>query len=196
MYKKQMIFQRIVCIAMLIAAALIFIYSLGLMTDLYDSLYSTIRSPSRLDRTTVTGSRIYYDMQEFNTRFTNMSIILILVTLFLFITNTHGRRRYYISNFIATGLSVIFNIGLSVWTLSQMTVWKNTFLQINFDELKAHAESMNTLYTESTMWFDISYAIFGVLLLLTVLLVVNLVLKLIVMKEEKRLIGSRKDVRA
>lgn len=196
MYKKQMIFQRIVCVAMLIAAALVFVYSLGLMTDLYDSLYTTIRSPSRLDRTTVTGSRIYYDMQEFNTQFTNMSIILILVTLFLFVTNTHGRRRYYIGNFIATALSAVFNIGMSVWTLSQMAVWKEKFLQINFDELKAHAEAMNTLYTESTMWFDISYVIFGILLLLTVLLVVNLVLKLIVMKEEKRLIGSRKDVRA
>lgn len=196
MYKKQMIFQRIVCIAMLIAAALVFVYSLGLMTDLYDSLYTTIRSPSRLDRTTVPGSRIYYDMQGFNSQFTNVSIVLILVTLFLFVTSTHSRRKYYIGNFIAIGLSVACNIGVSVWTLGQLAVYRAQFLQIDFEALAKHAESMKTLYTDSTFWFDVSYAVFGLLLLLTILLVVNLILKLIVMKEEKRLIGSRKDVRA
>lgn len=196
MYKKQMIFQRIVCIAMLIAAALVFIYSLGLMTDLYDSLYTTIRSPSNLDRTTVPGSRIYYDMQGFNGQFTNVSIVLLLVTLFLFVTNTHSRRKYYIGNFIAIGLSAVCNIGVSVWTLSQLAVYKAQFLQIDFEALAEHAKAMNTLYTDSTFWFDVSYAVFGLLLLLTVLLVVNLILKLIVMKEEKRLIGSRKGVGA
>ena len=44
MYKKQLTFQKIVCFAMLAAAALVFIYSLGIMTDLYDSLYSTMRT--------------------------------------------------------------------------------------------------------------------------------------------------------
>ena len=196
MYKKQMIFQRIVCVAMLIAAALVFVYSLGLMTDLYDSLYTTIRSPSNLDRTTVPGSRIYYDMQGFNSRFTNVSIVLIVVTLFLFVTNTHSRRKYYIGNFISTGLSVVCNIGVSVWTLSQIAVYKAQYLQSDFEALKPHAESMKPLYPDSTFWFDVSYGVFGLLLLLTVLLVVNLVLKLIVMKEEKRLIGSRKGVGA
>ncbi|MCM1164488.1 MAG: hypothetical protein NC299_06180 [Lachnospiraceae bacterium] len=196
MYKKQMIFQRIVCYAMLIAAALVFVYSLGLMTDLYDALYTTIRSPSNLDRTTVTGSRLYYDMQGFNGQFTNISVILILVTLFLFVTNTHSRRKYYIGNFVAVGLSAVCNIGVSVWTLGQLAVYKEQFLQIDFEALKTHSETMNTLYTDSTFWFDVSYGVFGLLLLLTVLLVVNLILKLIVMKEEKRLIGSRKDVRA
>ena len=185
MYKKQMTFQRIVCFALLIASALVFVYSLGIMTDLYDALYSTIRNPKNLDRTTVTGSRIYYDMQDFNKMFTNMSIVLILVTLTLFITNI-----------ITTALCTVYNVGFSVWAISQIMAYKAQFLQINFEELKEHAEGMNTLYTDSTMWFDISFVVFGILLVITVLLVVNLILKQILMKEEKRLIGSRKDVRA
>ena len=40
MYKKQMILQRIVCYVMLIAAALVFVYSLGIMTDMYDSKFA------------------------------------------------------------------------------------------------------------------------------------------------------------
>lgn len=197
MYKKQMTFQRIVCFALLISAALVFIYSLGLMTDLYDALYSTMRSGSNPDRTTVPGSRIYYDMQEFNRTFTNVSIIMILVTLTLFITNTHSRRRYYIGNFIATALVLIYNVGASIWAISQLMAYKATFLQIDFEALKAHAESRKTLYTESTFWFDASFVVFGILLVLSVLLVANLILKVTLMKEEKRLIGTAgKDVRA
>ena len=45
MYKRQMTLQRVVCILALIASALLFVYSLGLMTDLYDALYSTMMNP-------------------------------------------------------------------------------------------------------------------------------------------------------
>lgn len=190
MYKKQMTFQRIVCFALLFAAALVFVYSLGLMTDLYDALYSTIRNPNNLERTTVTGSRIYYDMQDFNKMFTNMSIVMILVTLTLFITNTHSRRRYYIGNIITTALNTVFNVAMAVWSISNIMAYKEQFLQINFEELAKHAESRQTLYTESTFWFDASFVVFGIVLVLTVLLVVNLFLKVTVMKAEKRLIGT------
>ena len=45
MYRKQVKLQKILCLALLILSAAIFIYSLGIMTDLYDSLYNTIRDP-------------------------------------------------------------------------------------------------------------------------------------------------------
>lgn len=196
MYKKQLIFQKIVCFAMLAAAALVFLYSLGIMTDLYDSLYSTMRNPDDYTETTVAGSVIYYDMQPFNTTFTNISIGLILVTLILFLTNTHSRRKYYIGNYIATGLSVVCNIGVSVWALSEISAYKAQYLQIDFEALKAHSELWKTYYTDSTFWFDVSYLVFGIVLLLTVLLVVNLVLKVLMMKEEKRLIGTGKEMKA
>ena len=49
MYKKQMTLQRITSYLLLAAAALVFVYSLGFMTDLYDSLYliSTYTEGSR-----------------------------------------------------------------------------------------------------------------------------------------------------
>lgn len=196
MYKKQMTFQRIVCMAMLIACAVVFVYSLGLMTDLHDALRTTIRDPEDLESTMVTGSRIYYDMQPFNGKFTLYSIFLFLVNLILFVTGTNSRRKYYIGNYISVALSTIGNVAMVAWAMPQLMAFKAQFLQINFDELKAYAESWKTFYTDSTFTFDVSYAVFGLLMLVTVLLIVNMVLKIIVMKEEKRLIGSRKDVRA
>lgn len=196
MYKKQMAFQRIICMAVLVASALVFLYSLGLMTDLYDSLYMTMMDPDDLESTWVPGSIIYYEMQPFNKSVTKAGIGLILVSLVLFITNTHSRRKYYIGNFFSVALSVVGNVAVSVWMLKNIAVYKQQFLTIDFEALKSFSELWKTPYIDSTFWFDACYVVCGALLVATALLVVNLILKLIVMKEEKRLIGSRKDVKA
>lgn len=201
-------FQKVICVLMLIASAVVFIYSLGLVTDLYDSLYLTMMDPEDLSYTMVEGSQIYYEMQgydpatndftgfNFNAALTMVGIGLILVNLILFITCTHSRRKYYIGNYIAVGLSAACSVGASVWAIFNVIAFREKFLQVDFDALKEFSEMWNTHYSDSTMWFDAVYFVFGFLLLMTALLVANLILKVIVMKKEQRLIGSRKDVRA
>lgn len=197
MYKKQMTFQRVICFAVLIASALIFVYSLGLMTDL-QCIYSTsvIRDVSDLDSSRVPGARIYYDMQEFNSQLTVVGIGLIIVSLALFVTCTHSRRKYYIGNYVSVGIVTVCNIAAAVWTVAGVSTYREQYLQMDFEALKQWLERKNAsdLYTDSPLWFDMGYVVCGILLFVTVLLIVNLVLKIIVMKEEKRLIGSRKDV--
>ena len=206
MYKKQMIFQRIVCVFVLIASALVFIYSLGLLTDIYGSLAPAID----LDLSEyneageiveyyeeVKGAVIYYDMQDFNSQLTLVGIGLILVSLVLFIFGTNSRRRYYIGNFFSVLLSVAACGVSAFWALPIIEKFKQQFLTtVDFEQMKKFAEQWDSVYTESTFWFDAGYAVFGILAVANVLLVINLVLKLILMKEEKRTIGSRKDVRA
>ena len=102
MYKKQVAFQKIVCFAALVAGALFFVYSLGIMTDLYDTLYSMIPNPNNLDSAKVSGARIYYDMQPFNRTLLRCSIGMLLLSCLLFLTNTQSRRKYYIGNAVAT----------------------------------------------------------------------------------------------
>ena len=65
MYKKQVKLHRIICLALLIISAVIFVYSLGIMTDLYDSLYSTYRR----GKSSIEGAGVYMDMQDFNKNF-------------------------------------------------------------------------------------------------------------------------------
>ena len=198
MYSKQMTFQKIVCVLVLIASALVFVYSLGISTDLYDALSKTILYPDYdLDMTSVEGSRVYYDMYEFNSLFTRISIGLIIVTLILFVTNTHARRKYYIGNFVAVGLSAVANIAMSVWCLPQIMYYKAQYQNnVDFEALEEFSKDWGTLYIgpDDTFWFDVSYAVFGVLLLATCLLIINVILKVIVMKAEQRAIGSRKEV--
>ena len=83
MYKTQMKLQKILCLLAILASALVFIYSLGLMTDLYDSLYGTMTDPNDLTKTTVPGSIVYYDMQGFNNTFMKAGLGLILLSCLL-----------------------------------------------------------------------------------------------------------------
>lgn len=192
MYKKQMTLQKIVCLLAILASALVFIYSLGIMTDLYDSLYGTMRDPNDLTKTTVDGSIIYYDMQDFNNAFLKGSIGLILLSCLLYATNTHVRRKYYIGNYVSTALMTIGNLAMVIWAHGQIEMYKAQFLQIDFEALAKHAKRWKTLYTESTFWFDVHYAIFGVVLAVTVLLIANAVWKTSLMKQEKALIEAGK----
>ena len=188
MYKKQMKMQKILCFALLCICAVIFIYALGIMTDLYDALYNTIRNAEKLDKTTVTGSRVYYDMQPFNRAFLYVAIGLIVLVVLLFITNTQSRRRYYIGNYAATGLFSAAGLAAAVWSHIQIEFYKAQFLGINFEELAAHAAKKKSLYTESTFWFDIHYVLFGLLCAGILLLIFNAVWKARLMRDEQALI--------
>ncbi len=170
--------QKILCMAAIIVSAIFFLYTLGIMTDLYDSLYDTMRNPNNLTQTDVPGSIVYYNMQEFNRMFLMLSIVQILLGALLFLTNTHCRRRYYIGNYVATGLFVAGG------------VYKAQFLQVDFSALKEHAEMWGTLYTESTFWFDAHYLVFGLLLAVCALLIANAVWKVRLMKDEAALVGE------
>ncbi|MBQ9120378.1 MAG: hypothetical protein IJY09_10065 [Lachnospiraceae bacterium] len=135
MYKKQMTLQRIVCYALLIAAALVFVYSLGLMTDLYDSglnyfaedYYRYQEDPANL---MVLGSEVYYDMQGFNRSLTLVGIALILLAVAQFMFQNHNRRKYYIANYITVGASTIGAVTASVWALSNIFKYKAQYLKL------------------------------------------------------------------
>ncbi|MBQ4579506.1 MAG: hypothetical protein IJA83_02495 [Clostridia bacterium] len=196
MYKKQLALQKIICFAALAVSALVFLYSLGLMTDLYDSLYFTMMDPANPDDTWVPGSQIYYHMQPFNKQLLVYSIGMIVVSCLLFLTSTHSRRRYYIGNLLSTAAFAATGAALSVWSHIQLEAYKAEFLKIDFDSLQFFAEMMETPYIDSTFWFDVHYAVFGLMVLVCVLLAVNYLWKLSLMRAEKRLIEEGKKVSA
>ena len=194
MYKKQMTAQKLLCMAAIIVSAIFFLYTLGIMTDLYDSLYDTMRNPNNVSQTDVPGSIVYYNMQEFNRMFLLYSIGQILLGLLLYITNTHSRRRYYIGNYAATGLFVAGGVYNAWFAHTYIEIFKAQFLKVDFAALKEHADMWGTLYTESTFWFDLHYLVFALLLIVCVLLVVNAVWKTQLMKDEAKLIEEGRGI--
>ena len=195
MYKKQMKLQKILCLLAILSSALVFIYSLGIMTDLYDSLYGTMTDPSDLTKTSVPGSIVYYDMQGFNNTFMKAGLGLILLSCLLFLTNTHVRRKYYVGNYVSIALQAVGNVAVAVWAHGQILLYRAQFLQVDFEALAKHAKRWKSLYTESTFWFDAHYAVFGVLLVVTALLVGNAIWKAVLMKQERALIAKGEEAR-
>jgi len=194
MYKKQMILQRIVCYAVLIAATLVFIYSLGLMTDLYESKFNYYAES--YDTPMVKGTEVYYDMQGFNRALTGAGIVLILLAAAQMLFQNHVRRKYYIANYVTVGLTTVASVGVSVWGLIKVFTYKSQYLNVDWEGLKATAEVFKFSYTESTFWFDASVFVFGLLLIATALNVFNLFWKKSLMKAEQKLIDAGKEGKA
>ena len=194
MYKKQIKCQKLLCILAIIACAITFLYALGLMTDLYDALYSTMRNPYDLTETDVPGSILYYDMQDFNRSLLKFSIGLILLACLLFLTQTHARRKYYVGNYVSVGLYAAAAVAYTVWAHAQIERYKAAFLtQVDFEALKKQAKMWKNDYVDSNFWFDAHYAVYAILLVVTALLLVNLIWKIRLMKAEQRLIEAGKE---
>lgn len=195
MYRKQMILQRITSYLLLACAALVFIYSLGIMTDLYDSLY-LVSSYKPTHFMYVEGSSIYFEMQDFNKALTAAGIVLILSAVALFVFKSHDRRKYYIANYLTIGLNAVLNIGVAVWGLMNVLTYKTQYLTtVDFAKLKELSEMLpgSFTYTDSTFWFDIGWAVFIPLLLVTALSIGCLIWKITLMNAERRLVEEGKE---
>lgn len=194
MYKKQLVFQNKICMFALIAAAITFVYSLGMITDIYDTLYSTMMNPNNLSETFVPGSIIYYDMQEFNRQFTGASIGLILIACLLYLTNTQIRRKYYIGNYVAIGIYSAAAVGVTVWSHLQIEAFKVQYLTtVDFEALKVFAEMWNKPYSDSTLMLDLHYFVAATVLLSVAALIGNMIWKIQLMKAEDELIKAGKE---
>lgn len=208
MYKKQMTVQKVICLLSIAASVVVFVYSLGLMTDLYDSLYPVTDRYATMAQKTIyknlpkgeaypeTGFDIYYEMQPFNSALLLVSIGLILLSVLLYVTNTATRRKYYIGNYIAVGLNVAANVGAAVWAHGQITAFRADYLKIDTAVLEWVLDKLNKPCIISTFWFDAHYFVFVLSLLAAVLLVLNVIWKISLMKAEKKLIEEGKAVSA
>lgn len=187
-----MTLQRITSFLLLAAAVLVFVYSLGIMTDLYDSLY-LISSYKETSRNYVEGAIIYREMQPFNQQLTTAGIILILSAVALFLFRTHDRRKYYIANYITIGINAILNVVVAIWMLTNVIAYKAQFLLIDFERLFEVAKKYGVNATDSTFWFDVSWFVAIFLFIATALSIFNLVCKIKLMKEEQRLVAEGKE---
>lgn len=196
MYKRQMRLQKVFCLLALIASALVFVYSLGMVTDLYDALITTIPDPDFLDEAYVTGARVFYDIQPFNHQLMLAGLGLIIISLGLFITNTQSRRRYYIGNYLATGIWVAASVAVAGWAHYWVQTFKHQFqTTVDFGQLAEYAQENKTLLltAEDTFWFDLHYLVLGFLVLMCVVMVANVFWKISLMKQEAALLAGATD---
>lgn len=191
MYRKQMKIQSLVCYFLLIASALTFIYSLGIMTDIYNLFYYAEGVLPGF----VAGASIFQDMQGFNKQLTTVGIVLILCSVFAFVAGNNTRRKYYFANYLSVGITTVANISASVWIIINVNLYKNQFLTtVDFEALKQFCEDFDIKYTESTFWFDIGYVVCGILILAAITAIANMVWKIDLMKQERAALAEGSEV--
>ena len=197
MYKKQMALQRVLCIVFIIAAALVFVYALGFMTDAYDMI-----NPLDKSQKTEEIRQLMTDMDLFDRDLVKVGIGLILVSLTLLLTNTHSRRKYYIGNYIATALTAAAACAATIWAHQHIDGLKNRYFSGIID-FKAVEKALDPypgrrpplgVFSDSAFWFDAHYFVFGILLLAAVLLILNAIWKIILMRREKAALTNGKGV--
>ena len=202
MYKKQLKAQKILCLLAVVVAVILFLYALGIMTDLYDTLYTTLRirveegGTFSVSERSVSGSKVYYDMQWFNQWLLKFAIIYILSACLLFVTNTNVRRRYYIANYVSTGLFAGLSVYIPFASHGIIEYYKAQWLSVDFAALAEYAETYNSAYTESTLWFDLHYGVFALMIVAAILLVANCVWKILLMRDEAKLVEEGKGAKA
>ena len=205
MYKKQMTAQKILCLLAVIVAVILFLYALGIMTDLYDTLYTTLRIrvegedgnySFNVTERSVPGAKVYTNMQSLNQWLVIAGIVYILLAVLLFVTNTNVRRRYYIGNYVSVGLFAVASFYIPIASNYAIEFYKAEWLKVDFAALKEYSETFNSIYTESTLWFDLHYGVFALMFLAAILLVACTVWKVMLMKEEARLVAAGKGANA
>ena len=192
MYKRQVRLQKVFCLLALIASALVFVYSLGLATDLYDAFYKTMPFPEDESMDVVAGARIFYHIQPFNNHLMLAGLGLMIISLGFYITQTQNRRRYYIGNYCATGIWVVAAVAVAGWMHKWAQFYKAEFQRVDFaklEELYGGSDSL-ILTRNDTFWFDIHYAVMAALILMSVVMVANVFWKISLMKQEAALLAG------
>jgi len=117
--KLQNKVQKVVCYIVLATCAIAFFFALGLATNFFNLMFIRVLG--------IRGGNLFKEIQPFNRKLVSSIIIMIVLVVSLFISRTHIRRRYYISNYIATILVVAVNISVSIWGILNVLEFRNRF---------------------------------------------------------------------
>ena len=184
MQQQQRFFQKALVFASLCVSALVFIYALGFVTDLY-SLSFHADATSTLFY--VEGAELFYAVQPFNKELLRLAIALILLSVLLFATLTHSRRLYYVSNYVSSLLFAGFAGYVGVLNLVNVLYVKQKYLALDFARMQEISDKLKMRFVQSTFMLDAGIVLSCALLLLALCMVVNLIWKTVWMRREKRL---------
>ena len=189
MFKSQMKFQKILTLVLLLFAAVCFVFSVGITTDLYGLyLASAI--------TYFDGIELFKDIQPYNNTAVALSIVLVLTCLLPYIFATNKRRLYYLDNYISSGVQGAFFGFYGVYVLINNIVYRTRFVaKTDFVSYKEAAEMFKFKYSESTFFFDVEIVLSILCLVAVVLIALNVVWKIRLMKKEKEILalGAQHD---
>lgn len=192
--KTQMRFQKILMIVTLIIGAFGVVYGLIFCSGVFNQLCQL----KLMDDNT---KAFFSEVQAANDSLFTLGIVLVVISVLPFIAACQRRRNYYITNYIAIGIVVAFQLVYIILLIVNIT---NTMQAFNAVDL-AKAEESFEYYNFSDQYGDfetypwtvaVGYTLIVLIALDAVALVLNVVWKIKLMQGEKALLkqGVAKEV--
>lgn len=194
--KTQIKFQKILAFVSLVFAALVFVYALifnsGNLSDVM--YYDNWDNPMyRFD-----GTDSFCDSaQSFVSALVVIGIVYIVVVVTLFITSTHKRRNYYVTNYVAIGLNIAMSVVVAIFGIVFISILMSKFYALDWDGLAKLIERLKKAGDQEYRDVSKSPAMFVVGIVLCLLALanaaawaLNLIWKIKLMKGEKALLAS------
>ena len=181
MQEFQLKFQKAVVIGCLALSGVMIIYALGFSTDIYSLSYHANPDSALFY---VPGAELYKTAQPFNRAFFTHAVLYFVLCLPLFLSLTHRRRLYYISNYVTSIVFTGFSVVLGAELIAHILEYRAEYLKVDFDRLKEVAEMMKMDFVKSTFMLDIGVALSVLLFAFAAALCVNLILKTYWMRRE------------
>lgn len=197
--KTQMRFQKILLVITLILAALTLVYGFGFCTG--SIAYTRAALTGEIMHPSYNADPIGADALEsflqgsggFNNVIIYMSIAYLLVIVLMCLMDNGKRRNYYVTNYVATGIAVVFGLVFAVYSLIMINQCLGLFNDIDWETYKfLYDNKLVANYSESRASFIIGNILFIVVILDAVALALNAVWKYLLMRGEKALLCKGK----
>lgn len=179
----------------LVVAALTFVFALVFLTGSLGEVTHYIDHLGAVEIDSINAKEFIDVSQSMTGTLVTFGIIFIVLAALLFVTASHSRRKYYITNYIAVGLFVAFALVVFVYIIIMVATVSNLFLNsINWSIVENQFIFGDyPIYQDDTWTFALGYIVAVIVLVDAVFVVLSTVWKVLLMKGEQKLLeGSAK----
>ena len=183
-------FQKILMTVTLVIAALSIVYALIFCSGTLNQVGSVWEY---LTDTQAAGYQVYSRSQAFSDNFLILGVVLVLTVVLMMIMGCHTRRKYYITNYVAIGIFVVYVLVFAVLLVVNVVGIQSALSGVDMAEAKEIYEEATSLYggwNEGTWMLTLGYVYMAILLIDAVVVVLNLVWKIKLMQGEQALLQS------
>lgn len=178
----------------LIVAALTFVFALVFPTGSLGEATHYVEHVGAVTIDNINVGEFIAVSQSMTGTLVKLGIIFIVLAALMFITASHSRRKYYITNYISVGLFVVFALVVFVYILIMVAKVSNLFINsIDWAAVESNLIPEYPISKDDTFTFVLGFIVAAIVFVDAVFVVLSTVWKVLLMKGEQKLLeGSAK----
>lgn len=193
--KTQMRFQKIFMLVSMIVAALCVVFALIFCSGTLFQLHqNNILYNPRDNTEAVPGAGVkdaYLASQSVSNIVLILGIVLIVIMALNYMMGTAKRRKYYVTNYVAIGVTVAFQLVVAIVIVVLVLKCQNCLNSLDLVACETRFERrLPGAWHYSDWTIPVGYAMSGILIVNALGFVLNLVWKIKLMQGEKKLLES------